>query len=95
MPAEYLDFADVFLKESAKVLPEHTGINKHAIKIENDKQPPYGPIYSLGPIELEILKIYIQINLANGFIQPLKSLTDAPILFICKPNDSFRLCVDY
>ena len=25
--AKYLDFADVFLKESAEVLPEYTGIN--------------------------------------------------------------------
>ena len=95
MPVEYSDFANVFSKESAKVLPEHTGINKHAIKLEDGKQPPYGPIYSLGMVELETLKTYIKTNLANGFIRPLKFPADASILFICKPDGSFWLCIDY
>ena len=68
VPAEYSDFADVFSKESAEVLPKHIKINKYAIKLENKKHPSYGPIYSLGPVELETLKTYIEINLANGFI---------------------------
>ena len=68
MPTEYLDFADVFLEKSANVLPKRTGVNEHAIKLEEGKQPPYGPIYSLGPVELETLKTYIEINLLNSFI---------------------------
>ena len=44
MPAENSNFADVFAKESAEVLPERTGINKHAIELEDGKQPHYGPI---------------------------------------------------
>ena len=92
--AEYLDFADIFSKESAKVLPERTGINKHAIELEEDKQPPYGPIYSLGLVEFKIFKTYIEINLANGFIWPSKSPARAPILFICKLDGSLRLCVN-
>ena len=66
--AKYLDFADVFSKESAELLPKYTGINEHAIKLENDKQPSYGPIYSLGPMKLKTLKTYIKSNLANSFI---------------------------
>ena len=46
-------------------------------------------------MELKTLKTYIETNLANGFIRPLKSPADAPILFVCKPDGSFRLCVDY
>ena len=49
-------------------LSENTGMNKYAIKLEEGKQPLFGPIYSLGLVELEILKIYIKTNLANGFI---------------------------
>ena len=94
-PAEYSDFANVFLKRSAKVLPERTKINKHAIKLENVKQPPYGPIYSLGLVELKTLKTYIKINLANSFIRPLNSPANTPILFVYKPDSSFRLCVNY
>ena len=93
--AEYLDFADVFLKESAAVSPERTGINKHVIKLENGKEPPYRPIYSLDPVELKTLKTYIETNLDNGFIRPLKSPAKAPILFVSKPDSSLRLCVNY
>lgn len=50
VPAEYLDFADVFLKESAAVLREHIEINTYAIDLKEGKQPLYGPIYSLGPV---------------------------------------------
>ena len=95
VPAEYLDLADVFSKELAKMLPKDTGIIEHAIELKDDKQPPYGPIYSLGPVKLETLKIYIENNLANGFIWTLKSPAIASILFVCKPNGSLRLCIDY
>ena len=37
IPAKYSDYADVFLKKSAKVLSAQTGINDHAIKLEEDK----------------------------------------------------------
>ena len=95
IPAEYSDFEDVFFKESATVLPEHTEINTHAIDREEGKQPPYEPIYSLGPVELETLKTYIKINLANDFICPSKSPASIPILFDKKLNGSLCLCVDY
>ena len=70
-------------------------MNEHTIKLEEGKQPLFGSIYSLGPVELETLKTYIKTNLANGFIWPSKSPTGAPILFDSKPNGSLRLCVDY
>ncbi len=95
VPNEYADFADVFSPKLAAELPEHTGINDHAIELVDDWQPPYGPIYSLGPMELETLKAYIENNLASGFIRPFKSPAGAPILFDKKPDGSLRLCVDY
>ena len=95
VPKEYADFSDVFSQESAAVLPERSAINEHAIDLEPGKQPPYGPIYSLGPVELETLKTYIKTNLVNGFIRPSKSPAGAPILFVRKPDGSLRLCVYY
>ncbi len=68
VPSKYADFADVFSPKLAAELPEHTGINDHAIELVDDWQPPYSPIYSLGPVELETLKAYIENNLASGFI---------------------------
>ena len=76
-------------------LPENTDINEHIIKFGEGKQPPYGPIFSLKPVELETLKTYITTNLKTRFIRPFKSLADALILFDKKPNSSLWLCVNY
>ena len=46
--AEYSDYSDVFSAEYAAELPENTGMNKHAIKLEEGKQPLFGLINSLG-----------------------------------------------
>ena len=77
------------------MLPDRIDINKYTIKLMDSKQPSYGPIYSLGPVELKNFKTYIETPLANGFIQPSKFLADVLILFICKPDASLYLCVNY
>ena len=95
VPAEYCDYSNVFSAENIVELLENTGINDHAIELEEGKQPLFDPIYSLRPIELETLKTYIKTNLANSFIQISKFPTRVPILFDRKPNKSFCFCVDY
>ena len=70
VPTEYSDFTDVFSLDLVMEFPEYTEINTHAIDLEEDKHPHYGPIYNLGPVELETLKTYIETNLVNGFIRP-------------------------
>ncbi len=95
VPSEYADFADIFSPKLAAELLEYTRINNHAIKLVNDRQPPYSFIYSFGPVELEILKAYIKNNLASNFIRPSNSLVRAPILFDKKLDGSLRLCIDY
>ena len=95
IPAKYSDFADVFSPDLASELLKHTGINNHAIKLVEGQQLPYGPIYSLGPVELETLKAYIETNLVNEFIRPSKSPAGASILFDQKSDGFFRLCIDY
>ncbi len=95
IPSKYADFADIFLPKLAAELPQHTGINNYAIELVDNQQPPYGPIYNLGPVELEILKAYIKNNLASSFIRLSKSPAGALILFKKKLDNSLRLCVDY
>ena len=56
VPAKYSDFADVFSSDLTSELPEYIGINDYAIELVDGQQPPYGPMYSLGLIELETLK---------------------------------------
>ena len=95
VPPKYADYADVFSFDLAMELSENTGINKHAIKRQDGKQPPYGPIYSLRLVELETLKTYIKTHLKTGFIQPSKSSVGTPILFDKKRDGSLWLCVNY
>ena len=95
IPSKYIDFADVFSPKLAVKLPKYMRINNYAIKLVDNWQSPYGPIYSLGLVKLEILKTYIKNNLASSFIRPSKSPTRAPILFDKKSNGSLRLCINY
>ena len=95
VPAKYSDFADIFSADLVSKLLEHTGINKHAIELVNGQQPPYGSIHSLGPVELEILKAYIETNLANRFIRLSKPPAGTSILFNRKLDGFFRLWVNY
>lgn len=92
---EYSDFANVFLEKSAVELLEHTCIKNHNINLGESKQPPYEPIYSLGPVELEIFKTYIKTNLVNEFIRSFKSPIIALILFMRKLDRNLWLCINY
>lgn len=93
--SKYANILDIFSPKLVVELPKYTRINNHTIKLINDWQLPYVPIYSLGLVELEILKTYIKNNLANGFIRPSKSPTEILILFNKKSNRSLRLYIDY
>ena len=68
IPNKYSDFVDVIFKKKALVLPERTELNEYAINLKNGKQLLYRSNYSLGPVELEILKTYIKTYLKTGFI---------------------------
>ena len=94
-PMEYFDYSNIFLAKYATEFLKYTGINEHTIELEESKQLPFGLIYSLKPVELEILKTYIKTNLANSFIQLFKSPTGASIFFNQKPDGSFCLYIDY
>ena len=92
---EYVNFADVFFPDLASELSEHNRINDYTIKLVDGQQLPYRPIYSLRPVELEILKAYIKTNLVNGFTKPSKSLASILILFDQKLDSFLRLYVNY
>ena len=95
VPTKYLDIVNIFSPDLASKLPEHIGINNHSIGLVSGQQPPYGPIYNLEPIKLEILKTYIEINLTNGFIELSKSPAGTLILFDQKSDSSLRLYSNY
>ena len=94
IPEDYHEFADVFDKKKADTLPPH---RSYDLKIETEEGavPPSNHMYSLSPLELEALQVFIKENICSGFIRPSKSLHGAPILFIKKKGGDLQLCVDY
>ena len=65
---EDFNYSNIFLAENLAEISKYTRINDHAIELKKSKQPSFKLIYSLELVELETLKMYIMINLANGFI---------------------------
>lgn len=90
----YFDFADVFNKTKVDVLPEYS---RHdlAIKTEDNKIFPFGPVYNHSKLELDILREYIRDMCAKSFIVPFKSPSGAPVLFTKKKDRGLRLYVDF
>lgn len=93
--AKYLDYTNMFLKQSAIELPKQSDINQNAINLELSKQPCYKLIYNLRLVELKTPKTYFKTYLVNSFICFSKSPARALILFIKKLDNSFRLYIDY
>lgn len=83
------------LKKLATKLPKCFDINEHGINLRPSKQPFFKLIYSLKPVKLRILKIFIEINLANGFIYLFKSLVRTFILFVQKPDSNCYIYINY
>ena len=94
IPEEYREFVDLFLRNKADRMPDHSRFDHH-IPLEDGKHPPYGPLYGMNPVELEAMRAYLEENLARGFIRKSTSPAGAPVLFVKKKDGSLRLCVDY
>src|ERR1700738_724560 len=76
------------------MLPPHQPYD-HQIPLEPGTTPPFGFIYFMSPMELKVLRKYIDENLKKVFIQHSQSFCGAPILFVKKADGTLRLCVDY
>lgn len=95
IPDIYRQYARMFEEElTAKALPKHKPWDCE-IKLQEGKEPPFGPIYGLSEKELEVLREYIQENLKKGFIRPSESPAGFPILFVPKKDGKLRPCIDY
>ena len=79
--AKYINFTNMFSLDLFFKLLEHSRINNNIIKLVDSQQPLYGPIYNLKSVDLEILKVYIETNLAKKFIKLSKSPVNALIFF--------------
>ncbi|GBG67113.1 hypothetical protein CBR_g81537 [Chara braunii] len=68
---------------------------KHHIELLPGAVPPKGRIYRMSPDELEELRKQLETLISKGWIRPSTSEFGAPVLFVRKGNDEFRMCIDY
>ncbi|KAH0679464.1 hypothetical protein KY284_020549 [Solanum tuberosum] len=87
------DFPEVFPDDLPGVPPERE--IDFGIDIIPDTRPISIPSYRMAPAELKELKEQLKDLLDKGFIRPSVSLSGAPVLFVRKKDDSFRMCIDY
>ena len=87
------DFLDVFPDDLPGLPPERE------IDFPIDLVPGTAPIslppYRMTPVELKELKTQLQELVDRGFIRPSISPWGAPVLFVKKKDDTWRLCIDY
>ena len=87
------DFPDVFPDDLPGLPPERE------IDFLIDLVPGIAPIslppYRMAPAELKELKTQLQELVDRGFIRPSISPWGAPVLFVKKKDDTWRLCIDY
>ena len=87
------DFPDVFPDDLPGLPPERD------IDFPIDLVPGTAsislPPYRMAPAELKELKTQLQELVDRGFIRPSISPWGAPVLFVKKKDDTWRLCIDY
>lgn len=92
---KYTDIVEVLSSDLRMELSYYSEINKYAIKLIEGKSFCYNAIYSLNPVKLETVKIYIETYLKTEFIYLFKPLIETRKLFNKKLDRSSRLYVNY
>ena len=92
--AKYADFANIFDKHRADMLPKHSQ-HDLAIEIKDNQVPLFGPIYDYSRTEFEVFHEYINNMLMKEFIVPSKLSLGALVFFTKKKDGKLHLCIDF
>ncbi len=84
----------MFKEELPTKIPKYSKWD-YAINLINGVTPMFHKIYSLLPIELDILREYFNNMLRKGYIRPLTSKAGYLVMFILKKNSKLRLVINY
>ncbi|KAI0995137.1 hypothetical protein K3495_g13044 [Podosphaera aphanis] len=95
LPRQYYKFANLFKKEEIDKLPPHRPGRDHEIRLEPNKEIPWGPLYGMSRDELLVLRKTLTDLLDKNYIRASSSPAGAPVLFVRKPGGGLRFCVDY
>ncbi|GJU31774.1 putative reverse transcriptase domain-containing protein [Tanacetum coccineum] len=89
------------VREFLEVFPEilHGLSLVRQVEFQLDLMPAVAPVarapYKLAPSEMQELSDQLQELADRGFIRPSASPWGAPVLFVKKKDESFRICIDY
>ncbi|GJU92831.1 putative reverse transcriptase domain-containing protein [Tanacetum coccineum] len=87
------DFLEVFPEDFLRLPPSRQV--EFQIDLASGTAPVARVPYSLAPSELQELSTQLQELSDKGFIRPSSSHWGAPVLFVKKKDESFRMCIDY
>ena len=85
LPSEYKEYQEMFEETVIVTLPEHQEWD-YKIPLEDGKKPTHSSIYTLSAKELEVLRDYLDKNLAKRFIRSSTSPAGYLILFMPKKD---------
>ena len=94
VPQEYHNFLDVFSKKNSDTFSPNRKYD-YKIHLEEKQKPGHASLYKMSPKELDAVKKYLDSHLAKGFIQASSASYFLPVLFVKKPGERIRFCVDY
>ncbi|KAI0994874.1 hypothetical protein K3495_g13307 [Podosphaera aphanis] len=103
LPAELWKFTELFLEDGTDgndALPPHRpGVDTKVVMQKDnqgrDKEVPWGPLYGMTREELLVLRKTLTELQDKNWIRVSSSPGGAPVLFIKKPGEDLRFCVDY
>ena len=67
----------------------------HDVELMTDSKPVKQHPYRMNPVKQQILREEGQYLPGNGFIEPSQSEWSSPCVLVPKPDETFRLCIDY
>jgi hypothetical protein len=85
LPEELKDYADVFSLKEAEKLSPHRNYD-YNIRLQEDKTPPFKPLYLMFHNELIALKKWLKENLRKGFIRLSSLPAVSSVLFVKKAD---------
>ena len=94
IPEPYLNFRDVFSKESFDELLEQKQWD-HAINLVPGSKPFSTKVYPISPVKQKELNDFLDKNLSSGRIRPSKSLMASPVFLVKKKDRKLQFVQDY
>ena len=67
----------------------------HDVELMTDSKPVKQHPYRMNPVKQQILREEGQYLPGNDFIEPSQSEWSSPCVLVPKPDETFRLCIDY